>query len=236
MASEFDGRLVVVTGGTGALGSAVVGRLVEGGARVRIPVFDPSELEHFAHKSSGSVETVDFVDLTDPARVDAFYTGIEGELWGSIHIAGGFAFGAMLENEPGVFEKMMRLNAGTCYLCCRSAAQRMRENGGGGRLVNVAARNALFPELGAQMVAYTASKAAVAAITQSLGAELAEHGIWVNAVAPSIIDTPANRSAMPDADHSVWPSPESLAETICFLASPRNTATRSAIVPVYGQS
>ena len=87
---------------------------------------------------------------------------------------------------------------------------------------------------GAGMAAYTASKAAVAALTEALGEELVADGILVNAVAPSIIDTPANRAAMPDADNSLWPKPEELAETIVFLASPENTTTRSAVVPVYG--
>jgi NAD(P)-dependent dehydrogenase (short-subunit alcohol dehydrogenase family) len=86
------------------------------------------------------------------------------------------------------------------------------------------------------MSAYAASKAAVAALTLSLAEELADRAIWVNAVVPSIIDTPANRAAMPDAGHDAWPKPEEIAETIAFLASPQNLATRGALVPVYGRS
>ena len=103
-----------------------------------------------------------------------------------------------------------------------------------GRIVNVAARPALVPT--AEMTAYAASKAAVAALTLSLAEELAPSGIWVNAVVPSIIDTAANRAAMPDANHASWPTPEEIAETIAFLASPQNEATRGALVPVYGRS
>ncbi len=131
----------------------------------------------------------------------------------------------------------------TCFLCCRAAARRIRESltpdGGrpdGGRIVNVAARPALEPRLGAGMVAYTAAKAAVAAITQSLAEELAGEAIWVNAVAPSILDTAGNRAAMPDADHSAWPKLDDVAETIAFLASPDNRTTRGGVIPVYGRS
>ncbi|HSR72774.1 MAG TPA: SDR family oxidoreductase, partial [Kiloniellales bacterium] len=127
-------------------------------------------------------------------------------------------------------------NAMTCLLCCRAAVRTLRAGGDGGRLVNVAARPALEPRGGAGMIAYAASKAAVAALTQALAQELAAERIWVNAVLPSIIDTPANREAMPKADHVKWPKVGEIAETIVFLASPENRSTRGALVPVYGQS
>src|SRR6185436_2025652 len=107
---------------------------------------------------------------------------------------------------------------------------------GAGRIVNVAARPALEPRSGAGMAAYVASKAAVAALTQALAAELAPRRILVNAIAPSIIDTPANRAAMPDADHASWPTPAEIAATILFLASADNQVTSGAIVPVYGRA
>ncbi len=126
----------------------------------------------------------------------------------------------------------MRMNATTCFLCCREAVRTL--NGGEGRIVNVAARPALVPT--AQMSAYAASKAAVSALTLSLAEETAESGVWVNAIVPSIIDTEVNRAAMPDADHGAWPKPEEIAETVAFLASPQNAVTRGALVPVYGRS
>jgi NAD(P)-dependent dehydrogenase (short-subunit alcohol dehydrogenase family) len=110
----------------------------------------------------------------------------------------------------------------------------MRVGVGGGRIVNVAARPALAPVGG--MVAYAASKAAVASITQSLGVELMEEGILVNAIVPSIIDTPANRTSMPKANFTRWPRPAELAAAIGFLASPDNTLTSGALVPVYGKA
>ncbi|HET7883651.1 MAG TPA: SDR family oxidoreductase, partial [Acetobacteraceae bacterium] len=121
----------------------------------------------------------------------------------------------------------------TCYLCSRAAIQSF---GQGGRIVNIAARPGVEPRSGAGMAPYAASKAAVAAFTQSLAAEVAGRGILVNAVAPSIIDTPANRSAMPKADHAEWPKPAEIAETILFLASAANKVTTGAVVPVPGRT
>ncbi len=115
---------------------------------------------------------------------------------------------------------------------CSTCAGRARE----GRIVNVAARQALEPRLGAGSIAYTIAKGAVAALTTALGAELASEGILVNAIAPSIMDTPGNRTAMPNAKSDSWPKVEEVAATILFLASPANSVTRGAVVPVYGKS
>ncbi len=233
MALEFEGRTVVVTGGTGALGSAVVGALLERGARCVVPVLDKGELKRFGHGENERVRIVEGVDLTDEKAVEGFYgAAAKDGLWASVNIAGGFAMGPVVQTSKADFARMMEMNALTCFLCCREAVKAMR--GKGGRIVNVAARPGLMPELGAGMVAYTASKAAVAAITQALAGEVAGEGILVNAVVPSIMDTPANRRGMPDADHSKWAKVEEVAETIVFLASARNTVTRAGLVPVYG--
>ena len=111
----------------------------------------------------------------------------------------------------------------------------MTRTGAGGRIVNVATRPALEWRAGAGMVAYVASKAALAAMTVALGEEVVGNGILVNAVAPSTMDTPANRQAMPKADHDAWIKVEDVAATILFLASPENRVTRGAVVPVYGK-
>ena len=111
----------------------------------------------------------------------------------------------------------------------------MAANPEGGRIVNVTARPGLEWRGGAGMAAYTASKAAVAALTVALAEDVVKQGILVNAVAPSILDTPANRKAMPQADHAAWPKVEEVARTILFLASPDNKVTRGAVVPVYGR-
>ena len=126
-------------------------------------------------------------------------------------------------------------NLASCFLCCRAAVKAMLP-AGSGRIVNVAARPALEPRSGAGMTAYTVAKAGVAALTMALAEEVAKDGILVNAVAPSIMDTAANRKAMPKADHAAWPKVDEVAATIVFLASPDNRVTRGAVVPVYGKS
>jgi len=239
LSHDFDGRLVVVTGGTGALGEAVCDWLLRAGARVRIPAFSDAELERCEVATRDGVDVVRGVDLTDPDAVDDFYAGAQ-DLWASLQIAGGFAMGPIGGDDAvSQYDKMMAMNARTCFLCCRWAAaaiQTGRHGSEGGRIVNVSARGGIIPREGKSLVAYTASKAAVAAITEALAAELQPKRIWVNAVAPSILDTPANRSAMPDANFDAWPKPAELAETIGFLASPSNAVTTGAIVPVYGVS
>jgi NAD(P)-dependent dehydrogenase (short-subunit alcohol dehydrogenase family) len=207
----MNGKHVVITGGKGALGVAVVEQFRARGANVHL--LDMPQ-----------------VDATDEAQVIAFYEALP-ELWASIHLIGGFAMAPVRRTTLADFEKQWRLNTVTCFLACREAARKMK---GGGRIVNVASRPVVQPAGG--MIAYVAAKAGVAAITQSLGPELVGDGILVNAVVPSIIDTAANRLAMPAADHASWPKPAQIAETIVFLASPENTLTTGALVPVYGRA
>ena len=207
----MNGKHVVVSGGKGALGTAVVELFRGKGANVHLL-------------------DVPQIDATDEAQVTAFYAALP-ELWASVHLIGGFAMSPVRGTTLADFEKQWRLNTVTCFLTCREAAKKMK---GGGRIVNVAARPVLQPAGG--MIAYVAAKAGVAAITQALGAELVGDGILVNAVVPSIIDTPANRLALPGADHASWPRPAQIAETIAFLASPENALTTGTLVPVYGRA
>lgn len=229
---EFADKQVVVTGGTGALGTAVVAALLERGAICQIPEFAATLPPHFPYNDHDRVKVTTGLDLSDESAVEGFYAGLPA-LWASIHIAGGFHMAPALEIRKADFLKQIHLNAVTTFLCCREAAKRMQ---GGGRLVNVASRQALEPRIGAGTTAYTAAKAAVSAYTEALAEELAPSGILVNAVAPSLMDTGANRAAMPDADHDAWPKVQEVAQTVLFLASPANAVTRGAIVPVYGRS
>ena len=227
----FSNQTVVVTGGTGALGTAVVDALLAAGARCRVPYIIDAEAAAFPHKDR--VTLVGNCDLTKEADVARLYDGAT-DLWASIHIAGGFAMGNVADTDKAGLMHMLNMNFVSCYLCCRAAVRGF--GAAGGRIVNISARPALEPRLGAGMAAYAASKAAVATFSQSLAAEVAGRNILVNAVAPSIIDTPANRTAMPQADHGAWPKPEQIAATITFLASPDNAVTTGAVVPVSGRT
>ena len=236
---DFTNRTVIVTGGTGALGRAVVGALLTAGARCRVPYILDAEAAAFPHKDD--VTLVPGCDLSEEAGVARLYDGVS-DLWASIHIAGGFAMGDVADTDRSAVLHMLNTNFVSCFLCCRAALRLFGAAGGssggrpGGRIVNVTARPGIEPRLGAGMAAYAASKAAVAAFTQALAAEVAGRGILVNAIAPSIIDTPANRAAMPNADHAAWPKPEDIAATIAFLASPTNQVTTGAVVPVQGRT
>jgi len=230
---DFRDRHVVITGGTGALGTAVVEALIGAGAICHVPCFNEAEAQRFALRDRPQVKLIVAGDLADEAAIDRLYQSV-GPLWASIHLAGGFAAGPLREASVATLRQQIDMNLLTCLLCCRAAVGAM--TGSGGRIVNVAARPALEWRSGAGMVAYAASKAAVAALTAALAEEVAKAGILVNAVAPSIMDTPANRTAMPKADYDLWPKVAEVAATIMFLASPDNRVTRGGIVPVYGRS
>lgn len=236
MGFDFDGRHVVVTGGTGALGTAVVSQVVEGGGHCHIPGFDRDELDRFPFASHEQVHISEGVDLTDEGAVEQFY-GALPTLWASIHCAGGFGMNDVAETPLADLQKLLSMNVVTSFLCTREAVKAIRgSRAGGGRIVNVSAQPGIEPRNAGGLSAYAASKAAVAALTLAVSAEVSEEGIWVNAIAPSIIDTPANRESMPDEDHSAWPSVDDVAATLLFLASPDNRVTRAAVVPVYGKS
>lgn len=205
----------MITGGHGALGRGVCAVLEARGAILHV-ADDPPALH-----------------LDDEAQAAAFFARLP-PIWASIHLVGGFKMKPIAETTLADFEAQWRINTVTCFLSCREAVRAIRKAGGGGRIVNVAARPVLSPA--ANLTAYLAAKAGVAAITQGLAAELAGEDILVNAVLPSLIDTPANRAAMPDADHASWPKPAQIAEAIAFLASPENTLTSGALVPVYGRA
>jgi NAD(P)-dependent dehydrogenase (short-subunit alcohol dehydrogenase family) len=230
---DFRSRHVVVTGGTGALGTAVVGALLDRGATCHIPTHGSEIPGGFAFAGHERVRLYPAIELADQYQTDLLYSKV-GTLWASIHLAGGFAAKNLRDSGRSDLMAQLDTNIVSCFLCCRAALKAFGTEGG--RIVNVAARPALEPRLGAGMTAYTIGKSGVAALTMALAEEVARDGVLVNAVAPSIMDTPANRKAMPKADHALWPKVEQVAATILFLASPENTVTRGAIVPVYGRS
>jgi NAD(P)-dependent dehydrogenase (short-subunit alcohol dehydrogenase family) len=225
MAMDLQGRNVVITGGRGGLGGAVVEAFLAAGAVCHLPVRSTEG----GTPQPGIV--IPGIDLGDEQSVRDLYAGLP-PLWASIHLAGGYAGGAILKTTLADLNAQLQMNLVTAFLCCREAVRKMGD--GGGRIVNVTSRAALVPSGGS--IAYAASKAAVVSLTASLAEEVRPRKILVNAVAPSTIDTPANRAAMPAADHDRWPKPAELARAILWLASPDNTVTSGAVVPVYGNA
>jgi NAD(P)-dependent dehydrogenase (short-subunit alcohol dehydrogenase family) len=232
---DYQDRHVVITGGTGALGVAVVGALLAAGAVCHVPYRNEDEARRFPHRDNRNVSLVALDNLADESAVAAFYGGLD-KLWASIHIAGGFAFAPIAQSDKPLLMTQLESNLISTYLCSRAAIAAFRRSGNGGRIVNIAARQALESRLGANLTAYTVAKAGVVAFTIALAEEVAKEGILINAVAPSIMDTPANRASMPKADFNAWPKVEEVAASILFLASPQNQVTRGAIVPTYGKA
>jgi NAD(P)-dependent dehydrogenase (short-subunit alcohol dehydrogenase family) len=233
MASLLEGKNVVVTGGTGALGQAVVARFLKAGAICHVPSHKAADKP--ASWGDGQASIVADVDLTDEVTVGRFYDAVP-DLWASVHLVGGFAMAPIADTSRDDFMRMMEMNAASVFICCRAAVRNMRRTGQGGRIVNVSARPGLDPRKGGGMAAYAASKAAVTGITLALSEELKNDRILVNAVAPSTIDTPANREAMPNADTSKWLSPKAAAEAILGLASPSNMEINGAVLPLFARA
>ena len=220
---------VLVAGGTGYLGNAVVRELIGSGYDVAATWVIERERERL---ESEPVELIE-ADLFDADQVDAAIAAVP-ELEAVVNLVGGFSDGPRVhETDPDEFERMLRLNVMPGFLLARAAMPRMMERGGGA-FVGVSARPALRPFAGA--AGYISSKAAVLALVQSLDAEYKGDGIRCNAILPSVIDTPANRESMPDADHAKWVPPEQIAKVVRFLVSEDSAPTSGAAVPVYGRA
>jgi NAD(P)-dependent dehydrogenase (short-subunit alcohol dehydrogenase family) len=213
---------VLVAGGTGALGSAVVRELADAGHDVT--VLD----RHGAAEGATTVHT----DLLDPAAAADAVAGVD-RLEAVVNLVGGFAMGPKVgDSELADFERMLRLNLVPAFNLARAAMPRLAE-AGGGAFVCVGARAALEPFSGA--AGYVTAKAGVITFIKALDAEYRDAGVRCNAVLPSIIDTPANREAMPKSDRDGWVAPEQIARVIHFLISPDSEVVSGAAVPVYGR-
>jgi NAD(P)-dependent dehydrogenase (short-subunit alcohol dehydrogenase family) len=225
----MNGKVIVVTGASGALGKVVAEAALAQGARVAGVDHAPSQLPATPNRIE-----LGGVDLTDAAQakkaIDAAAAHF-GRLDALINIAGGFAFEAVAEGDPKTWQRMYSLNVLTALNASRSAIPHL-EASSAARIVNVGAMGAL--QAGAGMGAYAASKAGVHRLTEALAAEW-KGKITVNAVLPSTIDTPANRASMPKADFGKWVRPEELANVILFLAGDAASAVTGALLPVSGR-
>jgi NAD(P)-dependent dehydrogenase (short-subunit alcohol dehydrogenase family) len=228
---RLDDQTIVVTGAFGALGRVVVQRLLDAGATVA--AIDLAEAKEEADQPGllrlGGVDAGDRVAL---AR--AFERAVEafGGLDGLVNIAGGFRWETLAEGDLATWDRMYQMNLRSAVSACMAALPHLGSRPQAA-IVNIGALGAV--KAGAGMGAYAASKAGVARLTESLAEELKDRGIRVNAVLPSIIDTPANRADMPDADFSRWVAPEALADAILFLLSPASRAVTGALLPVAGR-
>jgi NAD(P)-dependent dehydrogenase (short-subunit alcohol dehydrogenase family) len=225
----MDGKVVIVTGASGALGKVVTEVALARGARV-------AGVDHAPTETAATKNRIDIggIDLTDATRakkaIDAVASHF-GAVHALINIAGGFAFEAVAEGDPRTWQRMYALNVLTALNASQSALPHL-DASGTGRIINVGAMGAL--QAGAGMGAYAASKAGVHRLTEALAAEW-KGRITVNAVLPSTIDTAANRASMPKADFTKWVTGEELANVILFLASDAASAVTGALIPVSGR-
>jgi len=225
----MDGKVIVVTGASGALGKVVAKSALALGARV-------AGVDHASSQVAATANRIELggVDLTDATQakkaIDAAASHF-GRLDALINIAGGFAFEAIAEGDPKTWQRMYALNVLTALNASRSAIPHLVASGAG-RIVNVGAMGAV--QAGAGMGPYAGSKAGVHRLTEALAAEW-KGKITVNAVLPSIIDTAANRASMPNAEFAKWVTPEELAKVILFLASNAASAVTGALLPVGGR-
>lgn len=228
-------RTVLITGGSGGLGAPVTQAFLDDGWRVVVPLFDPAEADRLPTSPGIATIEADLFDETSVASVVALAAAeAAAPLRAVVNLVGGFAAGGRVHETPiDDFERQFRLNLRPTYLVTAAALPHLLE-GGGGSVVCVSTRAALRPFSGA--AGYIASKAAVLAFVDALATEYRDDDIRVNAILPSVIDTPGNRASQPDADHAKWVRPEQIADVVTFLSGDASTVVSGAHVPVYGKA
>jgi NAD(P)-dependent dehydrogenase (short-subunit alcohol dehydrogenase family) len=236
-----EGKVVIVSGATGALGRVVTKQALEMGMKVAIPYRSEArlgELINFLGGRNDNLLTSQAL-ATSEEQMKAFVDGVVAT-WKRVdallNIAGGYKGGKVVQETPlDDWEAMLDTNFRTALVCCRAVLPIMLEQDYG-RIVNVAARPAVERRSRAKSGAYAVSKAAVAVLSETIAEECKKTGVTANAIVPSTIDTPSNRKEMPQGDFSRWPSAEDVAKVIFFLASDDCKITGGALVPVYGKA
>ena len=228
-------RTILITGGTGALGSAVVAAFLEAGWRTVVTWVDPRELERIEERDALVPIEADLFDEGAVERaVGEAARDASAPLRALANLVGGYAGGSRVHETPiEDFERQFRFNLRPTFLVTQAAVPPMVD-AGGGAIVCVSTRAALQPFAGAS--GYIASKAAVLAFAQAVAVEYRDENVRCNAILPSVIDTPANRASQPDADYSRWVQPADIARVVRFLCSEDSSPTSGAAVPVYGRA
>ena len=219
----MKGKVILITGGAGALGQTVVRAFVSAGASVILGDLNPVQLPGVTALKA---------DFTDHTQVRGLVNEViqsSGRLDALVNLIGGFATGRVVDTDVSLWQRMLAMNLTSAFLLSQAVLPSMLERRQG-RIVHVAAQAALEPFPGA--AAYIVSKAGLVALIRTLSKELNGSGVTVNGVLPSTIDTPANRKAMPEADLSKWARPESIARTLAFLASDDANQINEALIPI----
>jgi NAD(P)-dependent dehydrogenase (short-subunit alcohol dehydrogenase family) len=235
---QFNDKVALITGAAGNLGRALCTALAAEGAKIAMLDLDPEALvkARSALPDDAEIELfpADLLSRDDVDRTVAAAKGRFGKIDILANVAGGFAMGPPLhQTDDATWDRMLDLNLRSVFHCCRAVVPFMLEEGQGS-IVNVSARAAVTAK--GHMGPYCAAKAGVVALTESLAQEHKQGGIRVNAILPGTVDTPENRAAMPDQDHSRWVPPAALADVMLFLASDAARCVTGAAVPVYGRS
>jgi len=229
-------QVVVITGAFGALGQAVAAAFAARGARLAlldVAVQPPAPLRERLDESHLLLGGVDLTDVEATRRAIAATAMRFGGIDVLVNVAGGFRWEKLEDGDPDTWDQMFAMNLRTAVVCCKAALPALLERGAG-CIVNIGA-GAAAARAAAGMGAYTASKAGVQRLTESLAEEVKDRGVRVNAVLPGTIDTPRNRADMPDADVARWVAPEAIADVIVFLASDAARAVTGASIPVFGR-
>jgi NAD(P)-dependent dehydrogenase (short-subunit alcohol dehydrogenase family) len=222
---EIQGKVVVVAGGTGRLGHVVTPLLLQAGATVAV-------VDLGASQDTSQIQNLFVADVTNEVEVARVFSDVVsafGRLDVLINLVGGFTSGQLIKTDLGIWQKMLTLNVTSAFLLSRAVIPKMSAQRSG-RIIHIAARAAVDPFPGA--AAYIISKAALVSLIRVLALELIGTGVTVNGILPTTIDTPANRKSMPTADPSKWVRPESIAQTVLFLASDEAGQVNGALVPV----